>query len=187
MRRLWVVALLVAAAAACGDDGDEGGDTSAEAASPEATFTLTSSAFDDGGTIPADFTCDGVDVSPPLDWSDVPAETVELALVVDDPDAPGTTFVHWVVWGLDPEAPGLPEGEVPDGASEGTTDLGEATWAGPCPPEGDDPHRYMFSLLALSEPLDLEAGATAAEAREAAADSLVAEAQLTGSYGRSTS
>jgi Raf kinase inhibitor-like YbhB/YbcL family protein len=171
--------LVVAVAASCGNDGDD-------VPAPEApmTITLRSSAFADGDSIPRRFTCDGDDVSPPLEWSGVPSSTVELALLVEDPDAPGGTFAHWVLWGLDGGLSGLGEGDVPVHARAGRNDFGRAGWGGPCPPRGSDPHRYVFTLLALSDPLEVEAEASASDVKRAAEGKVLAEGRLTGSYGR---
>lgn len=148
------------------------------------TIQLTSPAFAEGQTIPRPHTCDGEDRSPPLAWSGLPAGTEELALLVDDPDAPRGTFVHWVLWGLDPAASGLAEGEVPDGARRGRNGFGKQGYGGPCPPKGDEPHRYVFTLFAVSEPLTLEAGASAADLKRAVGDKLLAQGRLVGRYGR---
>ena len=150
----------------------------------QGTITLSSDAFGDGETIPASFTCDGSDVSPPLRWSGVPSEAVELALLVEDPDAPRGTFVHWLLWGLAPDLSGLPEGRVPDGARQGLNDFGRLSWGGPCPPRGHGPHRYIFTLYALREPLPVDQGATAGQLRGAIAGNVLAQGQLTGMYGR---
>jgi Raf kinase inhibitor-like YbhB/YbcL family protein len=148
------------------------------------TITLRSPAFADGDTIPPLYTCDGDDVSPPLEWSGVPSDAAQLATVVEDPDAPGGTFVHWVLWGLDAGLPRLGQGQVPAGAREGRNDFGRVGWGGPCPPRGSDPHRYVFTLLALSEPLAVEAGASADIVKRAAEGKVLAEGRLTARYGR---
>jgi Raf kinase inhibitor-like YbhB/YbcL family protein len=148
------------------------------------TITLVSPAFADGDTIPRAHTCDGDDVSPPLEWSGVPSDAAELGVVVEDPDAPGGTFVHWVLWGLDAGQPGLGQGQVPAGAREGRNDFGRIGWRGPCPPRGSDPHRYVFTLLALSGPLAVEAGASADTVTRAAEGQVLAEGRLTARYGR---
>ncbi|HET6728007.1 MAG TPA: YbhB/YbcL family Raf kinase inhibitor-like protein [Jiangellaceae bacterium] len=148
------------------------------------TITLRSPAFADGDTIPGVYTCDGDDVSPPLAWSGVPSDAAELAVVVEDPDAPGGTFVHWVLWGLDAGQSGLDEGHVPAGAREGRNDFGRVGWAGPCPPRGSDPHHYAFTLLALSNPLAVEPGASADTVKRAADSEVLAEGRLTARYGR---
>ena len=122
-------------------------------------LTLTSSAFADNEFIPAQYTCDGDNVSPPLEWSQVPEGTAELVLLFEDPDGPGGTFVQWVLFGLDPGSGWLQEGKVPAGAIGGKNDYGRTDWAGPCPPIGK-PHRFIFTLLALSEPSGLAEGAS---------------------------
>lgn len=125
------------------------------AGSPDASaFVLTSTAFDHGGPIPAKYTCNGNDVSPPLSWTGLPSATKSLVLIVDDPDAPDpaapqTTWVHWVVYDIPPEAGGLGEAvaQLPTGAKEGTNSWGVAGYGGPCPPIGN--HRYFHKLYAL--------------------------------------
>jgi Raf kinase inhibitor-like YbhB/YbcL family protein len=119
-------------------------------------LVLTSSAFDVGGTIPIEFTCDGAGKSPPLVWGSVPEHTVELALTVTDSDASG--FVHWVVAGLDPSVQALTTDVVPDGAVQARNDKGTVGWTGPCPPKGSDAHHYIFTLYALTGPSGVTAG-----------------------------
>lgn len=133
-------------------------------ASTEVIFGLTTTAFASNGPIPDRYTCNGMDVAPDLAWANVPAGAVELALVMDDPDADG--FVHWVIAGLDPTSNGLAEGEVPDGAVETDNGFGDPGWAGPCPPDGSGVHHYEFELFALSQPLDLDPDSEAADAAE---------------------
>jgi Raf kinase inhibitor-like YbhB/YbcL family protein len=165
--------------AACG-----GGDT-VEGPPPAAPdqVRLTSPAFEDGAPIPSRFTCDGEEVSPPLAWSDVPAEARSLALLVEDPDAPGGTFVHWTLYAVSPDAGGVEAGRLPDGAREGENSFGDSGYGGPCPPEGDEPHRYVFTLYALRSDPGLDAGASPDEVREAVADAAIARGQLTGRFG----
>ncbi len=151
------------------------------------TFALRSPAFGEGGTIPRRFTCDGADVSPPLSWDDPPAGTQSFALVVDDPDAPVGTWVHWVVYGIPAHARGLPEGvptgeRLPTGGVHGKNSWGRLGYGGPCPPGGT--HRYFFRLYALSTPPDLEPGATREELLRAMEGRIVGEAALVGRYGR---
>jgi Raf kinase inhibitor-like YbhB/YbcL family protein len=142
---------------------------------------LTSRAFADGEEIPRTYTCDGEDVSPPLAWAGVPPEASSLALLVDDPDAPGGTFTHWLAWGLDPARGGLREGEP--APLEGVNDFGAKGYRGPCPPPGR-PHRYVFQLFALSEQPHLVPGARRDEFERAIAPLTLDAARLTGSYGR---
>jgi Raf kinase inhibitor-like YbhB/YbcL family protein len=182
---LAVVLLLVAACG--GDDGDDDAATESSSGPAEqgaAAFALTSPAFGDGAAIPEQFTCDGAGVSPPLEWAGFPEGTRELALTVDDPDAPSGNFVHWVAWGIDPDAGSLAEGAVPEGMVQGVNGAGEAGYSGPCPPAGPA-HRYVFTLYAVSQPLTLAAGADEAALLAAIAEVELAETQLTGTYGRS--
>lgn len=152
---------------------------------------LTSPAFDDGATVPEKFTCDGADVSPPLEISGVPGEAASLALVVDDPDAPAGTWVHWVLWGLSADRRELPEGVPPEdvvlgGARQGTNDFGNPGYGGPCPPPGHGPHRYFFKLYALREAPGLAPRASKAELLEAIDALVVGSCELMGRYERSS-
>jgi len=168
----------VALLAGCG-----GGDKPSEPlpAAP-ATITLSSPAFDDGGTIPERFTCSGEGVSPPLRWSGVPAKARELALLVEDPDA--DRFVHWTLLAIPPQTDGLAAGRTPAGSIETENGFGDKGWGGPCPPEGKDPHRYVFSLYATDAPLDLGDDASPDEVRSAVAEHALARGTLTGRFGR---
>jgi Raf kinase inhibitor-like YbhB/YbcL family protein len=148
----------------------------------ERELTLESPAFRDGGSIPVRFSCDGDDVSPPLAWSGVPAGAGELTLLVEDPDA--DRFVHWTVLGISPELRRLAEGRVPPGAIETENGFGDRRWGGPCPPEGDQPHRYVFALYATKAPLRLGEDASPDEVREALGDRPLARGTLTGRLGR---
>ena len=145
-------------------------------------FDLTSTAFQSRATIPARHTCEGRDLSPPLAWPAPPPGTRSLALVVDDPDAPGGTFTHWLAWGIDPGASGLAEGET--APVEGRNDFGVVGYRGPCPPRGHGRHRYSFRLHALDTELDLARGAAAADLERALAGRVLALAELVGLYER---
>ena len=149
-----------------------------------ATMTLRSAAFRSGAAIPPRFTCVSRGKSPPLAWSGVPARARELALLVEDPDAPGGTFVHWVLFHLPPGLRGLPVGSVPDAARQGVNSSGSAGWTPPCPPKGDRPHHYDFRLYALKAPLSEQDGAAADAVRSAIDRSAVAEGRLVGVFGR---
>lgn len=153
-----------------------------EPEAPERTLSVTSPAFTDGGTIPARHTCDGDGAPPPLQWSGVPDDAAELAVLMEDPDAPGDTFVHWVAAGVDPSAPGLEEDAAPRVA--GTNDFGSTGYRGPCPPEGDDAHRYVVTVFAADATLDLPPGPTAGDLRAALRGHEIARGQLVGHYGR---
>jgi Raf kinase inhibitor-like YbhB/YbcL family protein len=146
-------------------------------------FALKSDAFDNAQPIPSRHSCEGEDVSPPLQWTNVPEGTRSLALVVDDPDAPGGVFTHWIAWGLDPAAEGLGEGaSVP---REGQNDFGTSGYRGPCPPPGHGRHRYVFRLYALDADLELGAGAAKAGLEQAIEGHVLTMAELVGTYERS--
>jgi len=145
-------------------------------------FALESSAFQNAQAIPSRHSCEGDDVSPPLRWTNVPDGARSLALVVDDPDAPGGVFIHWVAWGLDPSAEGLGEGEA--APSEGGNDFGATGYRGPCPPPGHGRHRYVFRLYALDAELELGSGAGKAELEQAIEGHVLTTAELVGTYER---
>lgn len=149
---------------------------------PMSELSITSPAFSQNGMIPKRYTCDGADVSPPLVIGNVPEGTKSLALIVDDPDAPAGTWVHWVVWNIDPGTREIPENTLPPGALQGTTDFGKQKYGGPCPPSGT--HRYFFKLYALNSPLALPAGARKARLEEAMEGHLLGKAELIGLYRR---
>jgi len=148
---------------------------------------ITSSVFDEGGMIPAKYTCDGDDVSPPLAWEQIPEGTKSIALICDDPDAPVGTFVHWVVWNLPADTKELAENvpaddALPGGAGQGRTDFGRIGYGGPCPPSGT--HRYFFKIYALDAVLDLPAGARKSDLVKAMQDHTLGQGQLVGKYKR---
>lgn len=143
---------------------------------------LTSSAFEDNGSIPSQYTCDGKNMSLPLEISDVPAEAKSLALIVDDPDAPSGDWVHWVVWNISAEIPSIAENVVPAGAVQGKTSFGTNKWGGPCPPSGV--HHYQFKLYALDSMLDIPASTDKAGLEKAMADHTIAQTTLVGLYQR---
>jgi Raf kinase inhibitor-like YbhB/YbcL family protein len=150
-------------------------------------FELTSAAFAPGEPIPPKYTCDGDDVSPPLEWTDPPAGTQSLALICDDPDAPAGTWVHWVLFNLPAEARALPEAvpavaDLPDGSRHGNNSWRRVGYGGPCPPSGT--HRYFFKLYALDTALDLAAGASKKELLGAMEGHVLAQAELMGTYSR---
>jgi Raf kinase inhibitor-like YbhB/YbcL family protein len=150
----------------------------------DTAITVSSPAFADAAPIPRKFSCDGDDVSPPLSWDAVPDDAVELALVVDDPDAPRGTYVHWVLFGLQPSLTGLGEGEVPAGARQAKNSGGEVAYKGPCPPGGDDAHRYRFTVYALNDGLDANDGAATGEVLSAVSKTAIAKGTLTGTFDR---
>jgi len=151
-------------------------------------MTLSSPAFNEGEGIPPKYTCQGEDISPRLNWDGAPEGTQSLALVMDDPDAPGSVFTHWVIFNLPTGTPGLAEAvpalpQRPDGALQGKNDFGRTGYGGPCPPPGR-PHRYRFTLYALNKTLDLEAGASKEQVLNAAGGHTLAQCRLTGTYQR---
>jgi Raf kinase inhibitor-like YbhB/YbcL family protein len=149
-----------------------------------AGMELRSPSFDDNQPIPARHGKDHENLSPALEWSGVPEEAAELAVLCEDPDAPRGTFIHWVLAGLQPTATGLAEGEHPAAAVEGRNDFGEEGYSGPQPPPGDRPHRYFFQVFAASAPLGLVAGASADDLRRALESKELASGTLIGTYQR---
>jgi Raf kinase inhibitor-like YbhB/YbcL family protein len=147
-------------------------------------MNLTSPAFSDGERIPEKYTCEGDDLSPPLFWDDVPEPVWEFALTCEDPDAPGGTFVHWVVWGIDPSLGEVEEGMLPLGARLGQNGFGRAGYGGPCPPPGHGTHHYHLTLFALSAPADLEEGSSIEDLRRAIEGKVMTEASLMGTFER---
>ena len=150
-------------------------------------FKLTSTAFVRGGPIPAKYTCDGEDITPPLQWSDPPRDTQSFALIVNDPDAPVGTWVHWVLYNLPAERRALQEGvladaELSDGSRPGQNGWRRLGYGGPCPPGGT--HRYFFELYALDTALDLDAGASKKQVLQAMEGHILAQAELMGVYSR---
>jgi Raf kinase inhibitor-like YbhB/YbcL family protein len=150
------------------------------------TMNLTSTSFQEGSPIPAKFTCNGAGVSPQLAWGAPPSGTASFALIVTDPDAPGRTFVHWVLYDLPVAARALAEGvpaqgELPDGSRQGRNDFGNIGYGGPCPP-GHSPHHYHFTLYALKAKLSLPVGATRAQVEAAMKGHILASGELVGLY-----
>lgn len=136
-----------------------------EADGPGTRLEVTSAAFDEGDDMPRRYARAGDNVSPPLAWSAPPPGTAEVAILCEDPDAPRGVFTHWVMAGIDPGVTALAEGEVPPGATVGRNDFGGRGWDGPQPPPGET-HRYVFSVFAASEPLDLAPDAHGPDLRE---------------------
>jgi Raf kinase inhibitor-like YbhB/YbcL family protein len=143
-------------------------------------MTITSPAFANGGNIPSKYTCDGADVNPPLQFHDVPATAKSVALIVDDPDAPGRTFTHWFVWHIDPKQTSIAESvRFPN---QGVNDFGRTGYGGPCPPSGS--HRYFFKLYALDRQIELPSGPKRSRLETEMKGHIVAQAELMGRYER---
>ena len=149
-------------------------------------FAISSAAFAPGGRIPPKYTRDGENLSPPLNWRDVPAGTQSLALVIEDPDAPSGTFRHWAVYNIKPAQTSLREGHAASGADAlgyGVNDFGNARYDGPQPPQGHGPHHYHFRLVALDIPiLDLPPTAKADDVLNAARSHKLDETELVGLF-----
>jgi hypothetical protein len=153
----------------------------------KALIKVTSKAFQEGGMLPKEYTCDGANVSPPLAWDSAPRETKSFALIADDPDAPGKTWVHWAAFNLPASASALPENvpaqdQIAGGGRQGTTDFRKVGYGGPCPPSGV--HRYYFKLYALDTELALDSSATKDQLLKAMEGHVLAEGQLMGKYQR---
>jgi Raf kinase inhibitor-like YbhB/YbcL family protein len=149
-----------------------------------AGIELRSPSFGDHQPIPARQAKDHDNLSPALEWSGVPEDAVELAVLCQDPDAPSGTFTHWVLAGLEPTATGLAEGERPAAGVEGRNDFGEEGYSGPLPPAGHGPHRYFFRVFAAPAPLGLTAGASVQDLRHALEGKELASGTLVGVYQR---
>ncbi len=188
MRRAWVLLAATILLAACGPGQERaGGPVSSEHKGAKMAIRLTSTAFDNGKTIPSEYTCDGRDVSPPLSWSGAPDGTRSYALIVEDPDAPRGTFIHWVAFNVPPDVHGFDaeverEGKLSNGAMQGTNGFGNVGYGGPCPPSGT--HRYFFRIYALDTTLDLQPGARSDEVQSAMQGHVLAEGELMGTYSR---
>lgn len=144
------------------------------------SLSLKSLAFENNQKIPPKYTCDGENISPPLEITGVSEEAESLVLIVDDPDAPMGTWTHWTVWNISPETQAIAEGAVPEGAREGMTDFGRPGYGGPCPPSGT--HRYFFKLYALDTKLNLPSTAIPKEIEQAMEDHILAQAELLSLY-----
>ncbi|GAA6617262.1 YbhB/YbcL family Raf kinase inhibitor-like protein [Scytonema sp. NUACC26] len=153
---------------------------------------IRSPAFFIGNTIPFKYTCDGDNVSPPLQWEDPPSETKSFALIVDDPDAPNGTFTHWLVYNIPPDCRDFPEDvggkqpKIPSGSLQGKNSFGELGYGGPCPPPQHGAHRYFFRLFALNQWLDVPVGADTQQLLDAIEGSVIDKAELMGRYARET-
>lgn len=151
----------------------------------KAQMKVTSKAFQDGGMIPKQYTCEGANISPPLAWDVVPEKTKSIALVTEDPDAPGKTFIHWVAFNIPASARELPENipaqeNISGGGRQGTNDFKKVGYGSPCPPSGT--HRYYFKLYALDTELTLDSSATKDQLLKAIDGHVLGEGQLMGKY-----
>lgn len=141
---------------------------------------LRSPKFRNGNPIPPQYTCDGINISPPLNFIDVPKESASLALIVEDPDAPNGTWVHWLIWNIPPHLTSIDEHFVMKGTVEGVTSFGRSGWGGPCPPEGV--HRYFFKLYALDSMLQIPNSSGVIVLKKAMDGHIIKKAELMGTY-----
>ena len=150
--------------------------------SEKSGMKVSSPSFSDGGYIPQKYTCDGENIFPTLEFSDVPEEAKSLAIIMDDPDAPGGRFTHWIVWDIPANVTEIEEGEdLP--YPQGINNFGVIGYRGPCPPEGST-HRYYFRVYALDTFLNLPEGSTRGDVMDAMSGHILAKATLMGKYGR---
>ena len=143
---------------------------------------ISSTAFGHNKPIPKKYTCDGSDVNPPLKFEEIPANARSLALIVDDPDAPMGTWVHWVVWNIDPKTTEIKENSVPKGSMQGMNDFRKHDYGGPCPPSGT--HRYFFKVYALDAELKLGSNSRKKDVEKAMQNHILAKGELIGLYSR---
>jgi Raf kinase inhibitor-like YbhB/YbcL family protein len=190
VKKTWVVLVILVVAALClylvfadsrGTDSQRRVGVSEEVS--EDGMKLDSNAFENNSSIPSKYTCDADNVNPPLSISRVPENAKSLVLIVDDPDAPGGTFTHWIIWNMDPTAKEIAEASVPQVAVQGINDFGKVEYGGPCPPTGT--HHYYFKLFALDTMLDLESSTKRKDLLDAMQGHILEEAQLVGLYKRS--
>jgi hypothetical protein len=147
----------------------------------QATIAVSSPAFKSGSMIPARFTCKGANQSPPLEFNGLPTGAKSLVLIVDDPDAPGGVFSHWLLWNLNPSTRQIAGNSVPAGATQGENDFGKPGYGGPCPPSL---HRYFFRVFALDTKLDLKTGAKRSSLDSAMSGHIIGRGELMARFGR---
>ena len=169
---LWIAALCITVIA-----------VSTPALSQSYHLAISSPAFDNNGFIPVHFTCQGSDINPPLAFKNIPPHTASLVLILEDPDAPGGTFTHWLLWNIDPKTRGIDGHDVPHGAEQGFNDFGTKGYGGPCPPPGNA-HRYIFELFAVNTVLHVNRTITRQGLEKAIHSHIIAHALLTGFYKR---
>jgi len=192
--RMFLFAAVLLTGAACGNSQrtiapppTPQASTNTAGSQQKSEMKLTSTAFKEGEAIPRGYTCDGANVSPPLEWTGVPKTAKTIAIIADDPDAPAGTWVHWVLYNLPADGLGLientPQTEtLKGGGAQGKNDFGKIGYGGPCPPSGT--HRYFFKFYALDSELTLKPGATRAEVEQAMEGHIIGRAQLMGTYSR---
>jgi Raf kinase inhibitor-like YbhB/YbcL family protein len=148
-----------------------------------ADLMISSPAYENNGNIPKKYTCDGANINPPLKIENVPQQAKSLALIFDDIDAPGASYVHWILWNIEPATKEIKENSVPEGATQGTNDFKKQNYGGPCPPTR--PHRYAFKVYALDARLDLSPDSKKADLEKAMKGHVIARSQCLGKFKRS--
>jgi len=143
-------------------------------------FKISSTAFENNGKIPSTYACDGTNINPPLKIENTPKEAKSLALVFDDIDAPRGSYVHWILWNIDPGVKEIKENSVPESAIQGLNDFKKNNYGGPCPPGRG--HKYVFKIYALDTRLNLDSNSTKADLEKAMKSHILAQAQWTGTY-----
>lgn len=143
---------------------------------------ITSPAFSNNQPIPSKYTCNGANINPPLQFSGIPQDTKSLVLIVDDPDAPAGTWIHWVVYNINPVISEIPENGVPQDGIQGKTTSGQTNYGGPCPPSGT--HRYFFKLYALSKTLSIQGTANVETILSAMKGAIIGKSELIGLYSQ---
>ena len=143
---------------------------------------ITSPAFEHNTFIPSKYTCDSININPPLKFSDIPLEAKTLLLIVDDPDVPMGTWIHWTIWNISPKTTEISEDSSPREGTEGITSFGRTGYGGPCPPSGT--HRYFFKLYALDKTLDLKSNSYVRDIEKAIEGHIIEKAELIGLYRR---
>lgn len=184
--RVFIIIILLFAFSACQKGKNE--IKKAEDVTAMQDFSITSTAFQHGQMIPSKFTCDGANVSPALEWGNIPEGTKSFALICDDPDAPMGTWVHWVIYNIPVQITSLQEGvpkqdTLSEGIAQGKNDFGFNGYGGPCPPRGN-PHRYFFKLYALDIQTHFEPGLSKQELLDRIQNHVIKKAELMGKYQR---
>jgi len=143
-------------------------------------FKISSTAFENNGKIPSIYACDGTNINPPLKIENIPKEAKSLALVFDDIDAPRGSYVHWILWNIDPGVKEIKENSVPEGAIQGLNDFKKNNYGGPCPP--GRAHKYVFKIYALDTRLNLNSNSTKKDLEKAMESHILSRAQMMGLY-----
>ena len=182
-----IIAALTVFVSACDNDKKENDGEQLEIIGKGGSMNLATPAFQNGGKIPQKYSYDGGNLSVPLEWGGLPEKTVSIAVICDDPDAPGNTWVHWVIYNIPASEKGLPEGisadrTLPSGAIQGKNSWGKIGYGGPQPPSGS--HRYFFKVYALNTMLNLPSGAGKSDLMGAMTGHILANAEVMGIYSR---